>query len=59
MVVQEDDDRRRYEAELVNLNSEKESQLTRLGQELERLKQQKQELEVTSQSAYMQTQGRN
>lgn len=59
LVIQEDDDNRRYEAELNKLAKEKEEIIAQLTAEFDALRVEKQELEVSAQANYSQLQGRN
>ena len=59
MVVQEDDDKRKYEGQMADLIAEKDELLKKRNKEFQRLKKIKQELEMTSHSGYTQIQGRN
>ena len=59
LVIQEDDDNRKYEAELNKLVKDKDQHITNLNSQFETLKIEKQQLEVSSQSSYSQLQGKN
>jgi hypothetical protein len=59
LVIQEDDDSRRFEAELLHLTREKDQVISTLTQQFEALRTEKGELEVSAQSSYSQLQGRN
>lgn len=59
MILQQDEDKRKYDAELASLILEKDQMLADRNQQFQRLKKQKQQLEISSQSGYVQTQGRN
>lgn len=59
LVIQEDDDNRRFEAELAHLTKEKDQAIAELTQQFEALRAEKGELEVSAQSSYAQLQGRN
>lgn len=59
LVLQDDDESRRYDAEMKEFTEEKQKKIDSLNAEFDQLKEEKKKLELYSQANFVETEGKN